>query len=243
MAAKRLGKKDRELTSREQSILDFIRQKVWEDGFPPTVREICQAVGLRSTSTVHGYLARLEELGVIKRDPASSRAIEVVNDASWRHKKMIPMPLVGAVRAGEPIVADEHLESIFPMPSELIGKDNNCFILVVRGDSMINAGIKEGDYLIVSEQDDARNGDIVVALVGNDEATVKRFYREADHIRLQPENDAFQGCYHQRQGYRFIQTHVRHSVSITNQQKQKGCGKMCNHFVTALFMLPHMLFY
>ena len=191
MAAKRLGKTDRELTSREQSILDFIRQKVLEDGFPPTVREICQAVGLRSTSTVHGYLARLEELGVIKRDPASSRAIEVVNDASWRHKKMIPMPLVGAVRAGEPIVADEHLESIFPMPSELIGKDNNCFILVVRGDSMINAGIKEGDYLIVSEQDDARNGDIVVALVGNDEATVKRFYREADHIRLQPENDAY----------------------------------------------------
>ena len=101
------------------------------------------------------------------------------------------MPLVGAVRAGEPIVADEHLESIFPMPSELIGKDNNCFILVVRGDSMINAGIKEGDYLIVSEQDDARNGDIVVALVGNDEATVKRFYREADHISLQPENDAY----------------------------------------------------
>ena len=92
MAAKRLGKKDRELTSREQSILDFIRQKVWEDGFPPTVREIWQAVGLRSTSTVHGYLARLEELGVIKRDPASSRAIEVVNDASWRHKKMITMP-------------------------------------------------------------------------------------------------------------------------------------------------------
>ena len=131
MAAKRLGKKDRELTSREQSILDFIRQKVWEDGFPPTVREICQAVGLRSTSTVHGYLARLEELGVIKRDPASSRAIEVVNDASWRHKKMIPMPLVGAVRAGEPIVADEQLESIFPI------------------------------------------------------------YREADHIRLQPENDAY----------------------------------------------------
>ena len=189
MAAKRLGKKDRELTSREQSILDFIRQKVWEDGFPPTVREICQAVGLRSTSTVHGYLARLEELGVIKRDPASSRAIEVVNDASWRHKKMIPMPLVGAVRAGEPIVADEHLESIFPMPSELIGKDNNCFILVVRGDSMINAGIKEGDYLIVSEQDDARNGDIVVALV-EDSATVKTFYKEDGYYRLQPENDS-----------------------------------------------------
>ena len=188
MAAKRLGKKDRELTSREQSILDFIRQKVWEDGFPPTVREICQAVGLRSTSTVHGYLARLEELGVIKRDPASSRAIEVVNDASWRHKKMIPMPLVGAVRAGEPIVADEHLESIFPMPSELIGKDNNCFILVVRGDSMINAGIFDGDNILVEQQSDASNGDMVVALI-DDSATVKTYYKENGHIRLQPEND------------------------------------------------------
>jgi len=188
VAAKRLGKKDRELTSREQSILDFIRQKVWEDGFPPTVREICQAVGLRSTSTVHGYLARLEELGVIKRDPASSRAIEVVNDASWRHKKMIPMPLVGAVRAGEPIVADEHLESIFPMPSELIGKDNNCFILVVRGDSMINAGIFDGDNILVKQQSDASNGDMVVALI-DDSATVKTFYKENGHIRLQPEND------------------------------------------------------
>lgn len=190
MAAKRLGK-NRELTSREKSILEFIRQKIYEDGFPPTVREICTAVNLRSTSTVHGYLARLEELGVIKRDPASSRAIEVVGDMSWRHKKMIPMPLVGAVRAGEPLVADEHLESVFPLPAEMVGSDNNCFILVVRGDSMIKAGIEEGDYLIVSEQDHAQDGDIVVALVGNDDATVKRFYKEDDHIRLQPENDAY----------------------------------------------------
>ena len=188
MARRRANNK--ELTSREQSILDFIRKKIYEDGYPPTVREICSAVNLRSTSTVHGYLARLEEMGVIKRDPASSRAIEVVDDMSWRHKKMIPMPM-GAVRAGEPLVADEHVESVFPLPAEMVGSDNNCFILVVRGDSMINAGIQEGDYLIVSEQDHAQDGDIVVALVGNDDATVKRFYKEADHIRLQPENPAY----------------------------------------------------
>ena len=189
MARRRANNK--ELTSREQSILDFIRKKIYEDGYPPTVREICSAVNLRSTSTVPGDLARLEEMGVIKRDPASSRAIEVVDDMSWRHKKMIPMPMVGAVRAGEPLVADEHVESVFPLPAEMVGSDNNCFILVVRGDSMINAGIQEGDYLIVSEQDHAQDGDIVVALVGSDDATVKRFYKEADHIRLQPENPAY----------------------------------------------------
>ncbi|MDY6084273.1 MAG: transcriptional repressor LexA [Dialister sp.] len=192
MAARRLGSK-RDLTTREQSILEFIRRKIWDDGFPPTVREICSAVGLRSTSTVHGYLARLEEMGYIKRDPASSRAIEVIDDESaWHKKKMIPMPVVGSVRAGEPIYADEHVEAVYPLPAELIGKDTNCFILMVRGDSMINAGIYEGDYLIVAEQETARNGDIVVALVGDEEATVKRFYREADHIRLQPENDEYE---------------------------------------------------
>ncbi len=189
--AKKLGL-NRELTTREKNILDFIRSKIWQDGFPPTVREICTAVGLRSTSTVHGYLSRLEEMGMIKKDPASSRAIEVVDDYSWRKKKMIPMPMVGAVRAGDPIIADEHIESVYPLPAELVGNDSNCFILVVRGDSMINAGIEEGDYLIVAEQETARNGDIVVALVDNDDATVKRFYREADHIRLQPENDDYE---------------------------------------------------
>ncbi len=189
--AKKLGL-HRELTTREKNILDFIRSKIWQDGFPPTVREICTAVGLRSTSTVHGYLSRLEEMGLIKKDPASSRAIEVVDDYSWRKKKMIPMPMVGAVRAGDPIIADEHIESVYPLPAELVGNDSNCFILVVRGDSMINAGIEEGDYLIVAEQETARNGDIVVALVDNDDATVKRFYREADHIRLQPENDDYE---------------------------------------------------
>ena len=180
-----------ELTTREKSILEFIRQKIWDSGFPPTVREIGAAVGLRSTSTVHNYLKRLELKGAIRKNPDSSRAIEVVAD-TWRRKKMIPMPLVGAVRAGEPITADEHTESVYPLPAELIGKDNNCFMLIVRGDSMINAGIHEGDYLIVSEQDDAQDGDIVVALIGNEDATVKRFYKEEDHIRLQPENDEYQ---------------------------------------------------
>ena len=180
-----------ELTTREKSILEFIRQKIWDSGFPPTVREIGEAVGLRSTSNVHNYLKRLELKGAIRKNPDSSRAIEVVAD-TWRRKKMIPMPLVGAVRAGEPITADEHTESVYPLPAELIGKDNNCFMLIVRGDSMINAGIHEGDYLIVSEQDDAQDGDIVVALIGNEDATVKRFYKEEDHIRLQPENDEYQ---------------------------------------------------
>lgn len=181
------------LTAREQSILDYIRKKIEISNYPPTVREICKAVGLKSTSTVHGYLTRLEELGVIKRNPSSSRAIELINNNnSWKSKKMLPMPVVGAVRAGEPIIADEHFETIFPLPVEMVGKDTNCFILIVRGDSMINAGIYEGDYLIVAEQNIANNGDIVVALVDNDEATVKRFYRKNDYILLQPENDNYE---------------------------------------------------
>ena len=183
---------DRNLTSREKSILEYIRQKIEESGYPPTVREICDAVGLRSTSTVHGYLGRLEKLGMIKRNPASSRAIELTEDMSWRHKKILPTPVVGAVRAGDPIVADERVETVLPLPAELLGSSENCFILTVRGDSMINAGIMEGDLLVVAQQDTARDGEIVVALVGNDDATVKRFYREADHIRLQPENDEYQ---------------------------------------------------
>lgn len=184
---------DRGLTSREQKILNYIRQKIDQSGYPPTVREICNAVGLRSTSTVHGYLGRLEKLGMIRRNPASSRAIELTEDMSWRHKRVIPTPVVGEVRAGEPILADEHVETVLPLPAELIGTSNtNCFILTVRGDSMINAGIQEGDWLIVEQQNTANNGDIVVALVGSDEATVKRYYREADHIRLQPENDDYE---------------------------------------------------
>lgn len=189
--ARRLDRTKRPLTTREQAIVDYIRQKILDSGFPPTVREICKAVGLRSTSTVHAYLNRLDSLGVIKRDPSSSRAIEIVGDNTWRNKKMVPMPVVGAVRAGEPILADEHIEDVYPMPAALIGKNNSCFMLVVRGDSMINAGISEGDLLIVSEQDYAENGDIVVALVGSDDATVKRFFKEEGHVRLQPENEAY----------------------------------------------------
>lgn len=189
--ARRLDRTKRPLTTREQAIVDYIRQKILDSGFPPTVREICKAVGLRSTSTVHAYLNRLDSLGVIKRDPSSSRAIEIVGDNTWRNKKMVPMPVVGAVRAGEPILADEHIEDVYPMPAALIGKNNSCFMLVVRGDSMINAGISEGDLLIVSEQDYADNGDIVVALVGSDDATVKRFFKEDGHVRLQPENEAY----------------------------------------------------
>lgn len=181
----------RSLTTREQAILDCIKNKIRENGFPPTVREICNEVGLRSTSTVHGYLARLEELGVIKRDPSSSRAIEVTEDMSWRKKKIVPTPIVGSVRAGEPVLADERIETVLPLPAELIGNQVS-FILTVRGDSMINAGIHEGDLLIVAQQNTAINGDIVVALVDGEDATVKRFYKEADHVRLQPENDAYE---------------------------------------------------
>ena len=181
----------RSLTTREQAILDCIKNKIRENGFPPTVREICNEVGLRSTSTVHGYLARLEELGVIKRDPSSSRAIEVTEDMSWRKKKIVPTPIVGSVRAGEPVLADERIETVLPLPAELIGNQVS-FILTVRGDSMINAGIHEGDLLIVAQQNTAINGDIVVALVDGEDATVKRFYKEADYVRLQPENDAYE---------------------------------------------------
>lgn len=181
----------RSLTTREQAILDCIKNKIRENGFPPTVREICNEVGLRSTSTVHGYLARLEELGVIKRDSSSSRAIEVTEDMSWRKKKIVPTPIVGSVRAGEPVLADERIETVLPLPAELIGNQVS-FILTVRGDSMINAGIHEGDLLIVAQQNTAINGDIVVALVDGEDATVKRFYKEADHVRLQPENDAYE---------------------------------------------------
>ena len=181
----------RSLTTREQAILDCIKNKIRENGFPPTVREICNEVGLRSTSTVHGYLARLEALGVIKRDPSSSRAIEVTEDMSWRKKKIVPTPIVGSVRAGEPVLADERIETVLPLPAELIGNQVS-FILTVRGDSMINAGIHEGDLLIVAQQNTAINGDIVVALVDGEDATVKRFYKEADHVRLQPENDAYE---------------------------------------------------
>lgn len=189
-------KKERPLTTREKAIVECIRQKLLASGFPPTVREICKAVGLRSTSTVHAYLSRLEEQGVIKRDPSSSRAIEIVGDLNWRNKKLVPMPVVNIIRADEPILSDEHIEDVYPMPASLIGKNDNCFIMKVRDNSMSNAGICEGDLVMVSEQNYANNGDIVVALVESDDATVKRFFKNDDgQICLQPENDAYSPVY------------------------------------------------
>lgn len=182
---------DRGMTSREKSIVEYIRQKLKESGYPPTVREISEAVGLRSTSTVHSYLGRLERLGIIRRNPASSRAIELTEDIAWRRKKIIPTPVVESVHTGKPIVASERVETVLPLPAELIGNQDS-FILIARGDCMIKAGISEGDLLVTAQQNTACNGDIVVALVGSDDATVRRFFKEADHIRLQPENDEYE---------------------------------------------------
>jgi lexA: repressor LexA len=173
------------LTTRQKQILEYIRTCVHQFGYPPSVREICKEVGLSSTSTVHGYLHRLEDLGYIRRDPAKNRTIELLDEGSWRSKKIVPLPLVGQVRAGAPIFAEECVEDVYPFPADFIGNDD-CFMLIVQGDSMKNAGILEGDQLIVRHQDTADNGEIVVALI-DDEATVKRYFREKDAIRLQPE--------------------------------------------------------
>ena len=151
------------------------------------MREIGQAVGLSSSSTVHGHLGKLEEKGYIRRDPTKPRAIELINDRDIVRKEIINVPIVGKVTAGEPILAVENIEDFFPMPRDFASYDEEVFMLRVRGDSMIEAGILDGDFVVVRQQSHAENGDIVVALI-EDEATVKRFYREADHIRLQPEN-------------------------------------------------------
>ncbi len=180
--------KERFLSSRQKQILAYIKDMLRAKGYPPSVREIGEAVGLSSSSTVHSHLAKLEELGFIRRDPTKPRAIDVLEETPWRQKALTPVPLVGRVTAGQPILALENIEETYPLPAELVGRDN-VFMLAVRGDSMINAGILDGDYVLVRDQDTARNGEIVVAMVGEDEATVKRFFREKDHVRLQPEND------------------------------------------------------
>lgn len=181
----------RELTARQKQILEFIKERVRVKGYPPSVREIGEAVGLRSSSTVHGHLNRLEEKGYIRRDPTKPRAIEILDgNDSIPKKEMVQVPVVGKVTAGEPILAVENVEDYFPLPRDFAPYDN-VFMLRVRGDSMIEAGILDQDYVVVRQQQDATNGDIVVALIG-DEATVKRFYREADHIRLQPENPVYE---------------------------------------------------
>jgi repressor LexA len=182
------------ISNRQQSILDFIRSEVREKGYPPSVREIGEAVGLASSSTVHGHLDRLEKKGFIRRDPTKPRAIELIghqDDRQLFHLSVSKVPLVGKVTAGQPITAVENIEEYFPLPSHMV-RDNEVFMLSVVGESMIEAGIHDGDYVIVRQQQTAINGDIVVAMTVDDEATVKTFYKERDHIRLQPENSAME---------------------------------------------------
>lgn len=177
------------LTYREAAIVDFIKNNVRLKGYPPSVREIGAAVGLKSSSTVHGYLKRLEEKGYIRRDPTKPRAVELVGGPARPGDDDINMvPVLGRVAAGQPILAAENRDFSLPLPSSFFG-DGEFFMLKVRGDSMIDAGIHEGDLVVVRKQPSANNGDIVVALI-EDEATVKRFFRENSHIRLQPENRA-----------------------------------------------------
>jgi repressor LexA len=177
-----------DLNSRQIQILDFIRKEIKQKGYPPAVREIGEAVGLSSSSTVHNHLNVLEDKGYIRRDPTKPRAIEVLigNDNSMPKKELINVPIVGRVTAGQPILAVENVEDTFPLPKDFV-RNENVFMLTVRGESMIEAGILDEDYVLVRQQNTARNGDIIVALI-DDEATVKRFFKERDHIRLQPEN-------------------------------------------------------
>ena len=177
-----------DLTKRQREIFDFIRRYLRKYGYPPTVREIGQALGLHSPSTVHAHLAKLEQIGILRRDPSKPRAIELMVGKARKALKGPGVPVVGNVAAGEPIVAEENIEDYFEVPS-VIGGEGDDYILKVRGDSMKDAGILEGDFVVVRPADEAKNGEIVVALLG-DEATVKRFYRERNAVRLQPENKA-----------------------------------------------------
>ena len=183
---------------RQNDILDFMKKTIAEKGYSPTVREICAALKIKSTSTVHSDIKALEDKGLVKKDPAKPRTVLPVENEYVRAKMMIDdlntvsVPVVGRVAAGEPVLAEQNIVDEMPLPSRFVGQGNN-FILTVHGDSMINVGINDGDYLIVQESQEAANGEIVVALVNDGSesgATVKRFYKESDHIRLQPENDA-----------------------------------------------------
>ena len=176
----------KELTKRQREIFDYISRYLSRHGYPPTVREIGKAVGLHSSSTVHAHLAKLEKLGVLKRDPTKPRAMEVLVERAKRAVRPTGLPLVGNVAAGAPILAEENVEEYMQVP-DVIGGEAGDYILRVRGDSMIDVGILDGDFAIVRPAKQARNGEIVVAMI-EDEATVKRFFREKDHVRLQPEN-------------------------------------------------------
>ena len=176
------------ISSKQQEILDYIKEEILKRGYPPAVREICEAVNLRSTSSVHSHLETLEKNGYIRRDPTKPRAIEICDDNfQMVRTEMVSLPVVGQVAAGTPILAEENIDSYFPVPAELVPQGES-FVLKVKGDSMINVGIFSGDQIFVNACNTAHNGDTVVALI-DDSATVKTFYKENGHIRLQPEND------------------------------------------------------
>ena len=189
------------LNKREKAILKYIEKEVNANGYPPSVREIGKAVGLKSTATVHGYIAKLEEKGYVKKESQKGRTLKLLkggaNQSSknndkpvYNGKELVDVPVIGKITAGEPILAFENVTDTFPIPLDFVG-NSESFMLVVRGESMIEAGILSGDYILVRKQNTAENGEIVVALIG-DEATVKTFYKEKDHIRLQPENDTME---------------------------------------------------
>ena len=176
------------ISAKQREILEYIKQEILKKGYPPAVREICEAVDLKSTSSVHSHLETLEKNGYIRRDPTKPRAIEIMDDSfNLTRREMVNVPIVGKVAAGQPILAEENIESYFPIPAEFM-PNKQTFMLKVKGESMINVGIYDGDHLLVQQQPDAVNGDIVVALI-DDSATVKTFYKEDGHYRLQPEND------------------------------------------------------
>lgn len=176
------------ISDKQKEILEYMKQEILNKGYPPTVRDICEAVKLKSTSSVHSHLETLEKNGYIRRDPTKPRAIEIIDDNfNMTRREMTNVPMVGRVAAGEPILAVENIESYFPIPTEYM-PNAESFMLKVKGESMINAGIFDGDQILVEKCNTARNGDMVVALV-DDSATVKTFYKENGHIRLQPEND------------------------------------------------------
>lgn len=176
------------ISKKQEEILEYIKAQILERGFPPAVREICEAVHLKSTSSVHSHLETLEKNGYIRRDPTKPRAIEILDDTfNLTRRELVNVPIIGRVAAGEPILAQEHIENYFPIPAEMM-PNKQTFLLVIKGESMVNIGIFDGDYVLVQEEHTAENGDVVVAMV-DDSATVKTFYKEEGVIRLQPEND------------------------------------------------------
>ena len=178
------------ITAKQKEILEYIKYEILNKGYPPAVREICEAVHLKSTSSVHAHLESLEKIGYIRRDPTKPRAIEIMDENfNLTRREIVNVPVIGSVAAGQPILAVENIESYFPIPAEMM-PNQEAFVLKVKGESMVDAGIFDGDHVLVQKQPTAENGEIVVALIDNS-ATVKTFYKEADHIRLQPENDAY----------------------------------------------------